>query len=538
MLVLNAEGRQAITSTLGIFDDPEVASTWPPLRAAASFADWTRERAISVSPGDDLDSLLSSTIPGWRPPRWLELARPWSNGPISTFVAAGHYCHLRSGAAVPGGTAWRPAWCSSRSVSPAAKPSRCYLALAGKTAQQIDPPCGGPSPTPKPPPSATVKAPMTPAPESWLSPVAFCLAFPRAADDARPGPWPRSPPGRRGYPWKDSSPASCPPARPSGNPRLLWAAVFVAIACHAVFARDFIYLPRRSPARARLVSGLGLAPGPGGNQPAGLHPQVLPLAGLTLVGVFPLPSPARCPGRQPGRPHLFRCLGRVLGSGRAAHGHRPRGFPTVSGPVNQPVFGFAFAALVMAWGIHVDLGRQRKAGEDARRRLTLLPGTPNRCGCRRGRNPHPATARGTGPGGERQPGQERLSRSSATNCARRSTPSLGYTQFPTPAGEARDKLAIVANNSEQLLRRINDVLDFSRGEAFSVEITLEPVVLLISSGTRKQPQLLARRRGNRFEASLGADCPPVVEADEARLLQVLQTSSTMPANTRKAASSA
>ncbi len=530
VLVLNAEGRQAITSTLGIFDDPEGRLDLAAVRAAAAgFAELDPgTRHLGFRPGTTWIRFVLHNPGLEAAERWLELGSPLvERADLHLVAAAGPPRHLRSGAAVP--LAERPL-AAGMVLFPVrlagGETVEAYLALAGKTARQIDPTLWQPVAYAEARRlSATVKALAASAGIlaiayslfAWRSRgqrTMLALALAQVASLVVAGIL-------EGF-FAGLLPAS----EAVWQSRLLWAAVFVAIACHAVFARDFIYLPRRFPGRARLVSGLaGLALALAGISLLVFIPKFYPLAGLTLVGVFSLAIARAALEDSPAGRIYFAAWGGfwVLVGLRMATALGV--FPTVSGPVNQPVFGFAFAALVMAWGIHVDLGRQRKAGEDARRRLTLLQDTEQvrlqAAVETRTRQLHEALARAESANRAKSAFLSVVSHELRTPLHT----ILGYTQLLQRqlAGEARDKLAIVANNSEQLLRRINDVLDFSRGEAFSVEITLEPVVLAdLVKELESSSQLLARRRGNRFEASLGADCPPAVEADEARLLQVLQ----------------
>lgn len=102
---------------------------------------------------------------------------------------------------------------------------------------------------------------------------------------------------------------------------------------------------------------------------------------------------------------------------------------------------------------------------------------------------------------------------------------LGYTQLLQRqlAGEAREKLAIIANSSTQLLALIDDILDFGRGEAFSVELHLEAISLhSLLARLEAEARILAAQRGNRFAVTLGECLPAAFEADEQRLIQLLQ----------------
>lgn len=101
---------------------------------------------------------------------------------------------------------------------------------------------------------------------------------------------------------------------------------------------------------------------------------------------------------------------------------------------------------------------------------------------------------------------------------------IGYTQLlkkRTP-DDFPDKLAIIERSGEQLLHLIDQVLDYSRGEAQPVALHLEPMHLAaLAAHLENAGRLMADKNANRFSVTLDSALPVAVEADEQRLSQVL-----------------
>lgn len=91
------------------------------------------------------------------------------------------------------------------------------------------------------------------------------------------------------------------------------------------------------------------------------------------------------------------------------------------------------------------------------------------------------------------------------------------------SGEAAERLSRIEHSSAQLLRLIDELLEFSRGVGQAEALQPEPVALQTFLAHLAQTGvLLAAARGNHFEAVLGDDLPAAVLVDEQRLVQVLQ----------------
>lgn len=102
---------------------------------------------------------------------------------------------------------------------------------------------------------------------------------------------------------------------------------------------------------------------------------------------------------------------------------------------------------------------------------------------------------------------------------------LGYAHLleRQAVGDMAAKLAIISNSGAQLVRLIDDVLAYSRGEVKSVELDIEPMSLPALVGQLEQSaSLQAEQRGNRFQVGLAPGLPTTVRADQQRLAQVLQ----------------
>lgn len=90
------------------------------------------------------------------------------------------------------------------------------------------------------------------------------------------------------------------------------------------------------------------------------------------------------------------------------------------------------------------------------------------------------------------------------------------------AGPNRDYQATIERNARQQLELIDEMLEFSRGELEQMQLSLAPGYLYgFLKEIADEAGFLAARQGNRFEADLADDLPPLVEADFKRLRQVL-----------------
>jgi signal transduction histidine kinase/CheY-like chemotaxis protein len=107
---------------------------------------------------------------------------------------------------------------------------------------------------------------------------------------------------------------------------------------------------------------------------------------------------------------------------------------------------------------------------------------------------------------------------------------LGYTHLLSPRGATVEtsgniaaKLGIIENSGRQLLRLINEVLDYSRGDVEPIKLEVRPVQLsrLIAQVVDAN-RPFAARQGNEITATIDRSVPTWVEVDEQRLMQILQ----------------
>ena len=102
---------------------------------------------------------------------------------------------------------------------------------------------------------------------------------------------------------------------------------------------------------------------------------------------------------------------------------------------------------------------------------------------------------------------------------------LGYVRLLLRAteGEAKRQLAIVERSSAQLLKLIDDLLEFNQEANRSEALQPDAVELQeLMRQLKHTGQLMARQWGNRFAVTLADDLPTALWVDEQRLLQVMQ----------------
>nr|WP_274601128.1 ATP-binding protein [Halochromatium roseum] len=102
---------------------------------------------------------------------------------------------------------------------------------------------------------------------------------------------------------------------------------------------------------------------------------------------------------------------------------------------------------------------------------------------------------------------------------------LGYAELLSRSitPEQQAQLAVIQKSGQQLLHLIDDILEFSRGDA--KPILLEPAPLSLSALARHLKQLyrpLAERGGNQLEIQVAVGDGDWVIADERRLTQILR----------------
>jgi signal transduction histidine kinase len=102
---------------------------------------------------------------------------------------------------------------------------------------------------------------------------------------------------------------------------------------------------------------------------------------------------------------------------------------------------------------------------------------------------------------------------------------LGYAQLLSreiPA-EAQGHLAVIQKSGKQLLQLIDDILEFSRGDAKPMVLDRAPVSLVaLAAHLEATCAPMAARGGNRFETRILLASADWVIADERRLIQVLR----------------
>lgn len=102
---------------------------------------------------------------------------------------------------------------------------------------------------------------------------------------------------------------------------------------------------------------------------------------------------------------------------------------------------------------------------------------------------------------------------------------LGYVRLlrKEAGGEVGRQLAIVERSSAQLLKLIDDLLEFNR-EAQQGEMLQAEALALgdLVAQLKHTGHLMAQEGGNRFSVAVADDLPAAVWADEQRLLQVVQ----------------
>ncbi|HVU36591.1 MAG TPA: ATP-binding protein [Opitutaceae bacterium] len=103
---------------------------------------------------------------------------------------------------------------------------------------------------------------------------------------------------------------------------------------------------------------------------------------------------------------------------------------------------------------------------------------------------------------------------------------LGFAQIlrrsPDLSAEHLQRLAVIGRNGDHLLQLINEVLDLSKIEAGKLSLAPRPIVLLpVLQGIAETYATRAAEKGLGFETQFAADLPVRVEADDAKLRQVL-----------------
>ncbi len=303
--------------------------------------------------------------------------------------------------------------------------------------------------------------------------------------------------------------------------------VLLGLFFHVVFARAFLDLPRTAPALSRGMStlaGLSLvaAVAQGFTTEMKLLTFQIALA-ITAVGSV-MVALAAWRGVRIARLFVLTWLARLgvfllLMAGALAK------IPTAVHASILPLPSFLIASLVLAYAMYREARLASLATERTHRHLLDLRRTEQErltmAVESRTRELREAKAQAE------EAGKARLAFLSTVSHELR-TPLhtiLGYAQLLRRRNgrrEADAKLATIESSGLQLLRLIDEILEFIRGDSQSVALKSGTVALAeLARQADDTGQVLALARHNRFSVELLGDLPATVEVDERRLLQVL-----------------
>lgn len=308
-------------------------------------------------------------------------------------------------------------------------------------------------------------------------------------------------------------------------PRAIYLLIFVALFCHAVFAREFFRVRDAFPRLDRLLSaGAWLCLAFPLTLLFGFSPSLFGYASIAVV--VALSAVAFWLAWRGGWLERLYLLswGLLWGIVLVRQVQLVGALPNTSYFNDLPLLALLFSGLVLAYALHLDIRRVRQERDQAFERLERQL----RTGQEQLRAEVANSTRDL---------QEAVAAAEAANEAKGKflsvmshdlrTPLhtiLGYTQllFRRSSGEAREQLAAIADSSAQILALIDRLLDFSRGEAGSIVLEPEPVRLAdFLAGLHKSSRMLAERRGNTFVMQMAPDLPVAIAVDAQRLLQIL-----------------
>ncbi|MBL8491478.1 MAG: response regulator, partial [Rhodocyclaceae bacterium] len=308
--------------------------------------------------------------------------------------------------------------------------------------------------------------------------------------------------------------------------RALFSAAFLGLFFHAIFARGFLELPRRFPPMARLMTGIsGICLAMSVLVLVAFDPRatavvaVMALATMSAVAIRATPG-----GGATARAYLGAwglLVGAVMLRALLLLGETPQ---LPNGNL-LPLLGFVASVAVLTYALNLDIKAVRDAIRDAeRQRLADQEGDKERLAA--------AVAEQTRELREAMAKAEEASSAKSTFLSIVShelrTPLhtiLGYAHLlrRQSAPDAQEKLAIIEHGGEQLLRLIDQVLEFTRGGQQTEELDPEPCsIAALADDLENTGRILARTRGNRFVLARGPGLPTAIEADAPRLTQVLQ----------------
>jgi signal transduction histidine kinase/CheY-like chemotaxis protein len=310
--------------------------------------------------------------------------------------------------------------------------------------------------------------------------------------------------------------------------RSLFSVVFLISLCHIVFARAFLELAEHAPRWdwiMRLLGGvcilLAIAP----LFPA-IHiaPVLRSYVQITVTGC--LTWTALAAARRKGTSE-FGYLAAWGGLWLAAMLRTIQGLGWLSETISVPelwLFVLMGSAVAMTYVLYLEVEAVKFASQDVQARLKDLE-----------QNEFERLTRAVGERTEQL--MVAMERAEAANRAKSAFLSTVSHEFRTPlhtilgyahllgrraGSEFSHQLAAIEKSGAQLLRLIDEVLDFSRGESKSIALHPEPVSLpSLVRHLEDTGCLLAEKNGNRFSVELGPGLPEAVEADGQRLTQVL-----------------
>lgn len=307
--------------------------------------------------------------------------------------------------------------------------------------------------------------------------------------------------------------------------RLPNVALFLGMACHAIFAREYLSLRRHSRWLSNTLVGvvvvcLALAVLPMFVIAAPWFSRAAMAAGLalTLAAIMALRWEPQAAGRYLAAWGLFWVA-------LAMRNSQLMGWVPGAEFVGDLPFVFVIVATgVLAYALHVEVRTIRDRGELAQQRLFEMQQDEQ---TRLVRAVESRTS-------ELREAKSRAEQASDAKSAFLSTMShelrtplhtiLGYVQLLRRPGrrEADEKLAIVERAGIHLLRLIDEVLDYSRSESRRPILEKSPIRLTeLAEHLQDSANLMAHEHGNRFVLELDPALPAVVLVDEQRLSQVL-----------------
>lgn len=307
--------------------------------------------------------------------------------------------------------------------------------------------------------------------------------------------------------------------------RLPNVALFLGLCCHAIFAREFLHLPRHSRVLSRVMLGVAAACAALGILP--LLVVAAPwFAGATLVVSLALTITAAMALRWE-REAAARYLAAwgLFWIALVMRTMQLLGWmPGEEFVGDMPFAVLVVSTAVLAYALHVDVRSVRDRGEAAQQRLFEMQQDEQT------RLIRAVESRTT----ELREAKARAEQASEAKSAFLSTMShelrtplhtiLGYVQLlRRSSGNGNgSKLEVIERAGTHLLRLIDEVLEYSRTEARRPVLDKRPVRLAeLTAHLIDSANLMAADNGNRFLADLGEGLPDVVLADEQRVAQVV-----------------